>query len=123
MPLLTSLEGVLDRLRGAGRTLEEVSQHWLQGEDHTAQASEKVVGDWLAVLLLEIRVAYDALTTLQGSLQGNALRLYRNLHTLFEHEHSIQDTLVSLNEVASTAKQVKNPHALLSEAQAEILTS
>ena len=68
MPLLTSLEGVLDRLRGAGRTLEEVSQHWLQGEDHTAQASEKVVGDWLAVLLLEIRVAYDALTTLQGKI-------------------------------------------------------
>lgn len=120
LSLIIALEAVIARLRGAGRTYDELEKHWMQGQNHTAHISEQIIGDCLAGVKSEIETAYYALANLQNSLQGNTLQLYRALHPLFEENRSIQDTLVSLNQVSKAIQHQRTASSVASSVQAEI---
>ncbi len=120
LSLVIGVEHVLDRLKGAGRTLDELERHWLLGLAHTTQASEATIVDWLTPLLTEIENAYQALSRLQTNLEGNSLQLYRLMHAFFDVDTPIQETIVSLNEISKQTAKLRNPHALPSSIQSEI---
>lgn len=114
-PLVTlvgAMESVINQLRGAGRTVQEIERHYLAGEKHTLETSHQLIRDWLEPIWREIEDCRQALATLQSGLHLAFANAYQAVNRLSTRENaSIQDTFVALNEIQKSVTPLRDPHA------------
>jgi ATP-dependent helicase/nuclease subunit A len=114
-PVLTlalSLEHIMGRVRGAGKTLFEIEKHWRQGLEHTSAISHKAVDDWFAPIQQELEACHKGLTFLQSYLSGNNLGFYSTFVSYLENNTTLQETLVSCNDLLKRVKSLRLPRSM-----------
>lgn len=126
-PLITlvgAVESVINRLRGAGRSYSEVERHYLAGERHTLQTSQQLVHDWLQPIWQEIESCRQTLDLLKSGLRMGFASAYQTLvvHTAHKNNDtvSIQDTVVSLNEILRSVTSLRDPHTAPDSREAQV---
>ncbi len=113
--LIGAIESVLNRLRGAGRTYQEIERHYLSGTKHTLQTSQQLVYDWLEPIWREIADCRETLHALHQGLRTAFSNAYQTVvrvsDTQSENNPTLQETLVSLNEVRTAVNAVRDPRS------------
>ena len=108
--LAQATEGVISKMRGAGKTLRQVEKHWRDGPDVTGARALEPVWALLTPLLTEIYAAADALHVLRDGLMGVARSscdaLLAQAACLNPTANALEATLGALEQVYKTVGRV-----------------
>lgn len=109
--LANATENVIGKMRGAGKTLRMVEQHFQDGLEITAQRSLEPVWSLLTPLLCEITASIEALQALRAGLLGTARAA---VEEILEREEALRP---SSNILENTLAALEITYKLVSKAR------